>query len=498
MSYHSIEPIKDEFFFQLLTTYDFWNEIFNRNKQEIDDLREIYIRYCDVSSVKTKTRLGNWISNNYSFMNKRWEVISIDRIIKLIFKECSPKFKKLNLRTTPIEILNDIIENGRYELNEYNVKEIVDREGVLTDYNITSYATICKLRNETLLKMVKGNWTTALREVFPETSVYEDEETQVAMMKDLTIPETDLRYYLSKQRIRIKQADKLNDTRLNFAFDNSLVEASWNNVYYYAITMGKGLPLTFIEKNSFKTPVMLELTTEKERTLSDIVVFSDEISISKFKEIVPLFGTPFSSIPNTIHRSKIKYLVDNNYLVFNEANFSTIKEYGYSGEFLSNNVADFIKAPEKYAIDSLDAVAALKGSISRSTKSEFIRAIRAKDLAPMMDLISLIRPFVISGEVSARDVSSRLLVNIVTKAQENGKVILGRKAVLSSVLNEEETKAVLSAMGGDYKKLVSRSSKTSSISYSTNNMKIVNHLVRIGLLKGYSKVGDHIVVEKTV
>ena len=113
-----------------------------------------------------------------------------------------------------------------------------------------------------------------------------------------------------------------------------------------------------------------------------------------------------------------------------------------------------------------------------------------------MDLISLIRPFLISGDISARDISPRLLVIIITKAQENDKVVLGRKAILSSVLNEEETKVVLSAMGGDYKKLVNKSSKTSSISYSTNNMKIVNHLVRIGLLKGVTRAGNSIVVEK--
>lgn len=498
LSYHNEEPIKDDFFFQLLTTYDYWDEISDRNKQERDDLREIYIRYCDINSEKPKNRLRDWISNNYSFINKRWEVISTDRIIKVLFKECTPRFKKLNLRTTPIDIWNDIYEKGLYEFNEYNVKEIANRQGVLTDYSISSYATICKLKNESLLKMVKSNWTTALREVFPETSVYEDEETQVAMMNDLTIPEIDLRYYLSKQMNRIKHANKLNDIRLSFAFDNSLVEASWNNVYYYSITMGKGLPLAFMEKNSFKSPVVLSLTMEEEQALSNLVVFSDEISIPKYKELVPLFGVPFSSIPNAITKSRIKYLVDNNYLVFNEANFDTLKQYSYTGAFLVNNVAEFIRAPEKFAIDNLDAVAVLKGAISKSAKCEFIRAIRDKDLAPSIDLSSLIRPFLISGEVSVRDVSSRLLVNIVTKAQGNDKVVLGRKAVLSSYLDEEETKAVLSAMGGDYKKLVSRSSKTSSISYSTNNMKIVNHLVRIGLLKGVTRAGNSIVVEKMV
>ena len=495
LSYHSKEPINEEFYFLLLTTYDFWDEIINRNKQDKDDLREIYIRYCEINSVKNKIRLGNWISNNYSFINKRWEVITTDRIIKVLFKECTPSFIKLNLRMTPANIINDIYENGRYEFNEYNIKEIANSQGVLTDYSISSYTTICKLKNEALLKKVKSDWRTALREVFPETSVHEDDETQVAMINDLSIPENDLRYYLSRQRNRIKHADKLNDIRLSFAYDNSLVEASWNNVYYYAITKGKGLPLALMEKNTFKSLLMSSLSMEEERALSNLVVFSDEISMPKYKELVPLLGVKFS-IPNKIQRSRIKYLVDNNYLEFNEANFDTIKQYGYSEAFLAKNVAEFIKAPDKYAIDSLDAVAALKGAISNSTKCEFIRAIKRKNLAPIMDLISLIRPFLISGDISARDISPRLLVIIITKAQENDKVVLGRKAILSSVLNEEETKVVLSAMGGDYKKLVNKSSKTSSISYSTNNMKIVNHLVRIGLLKGVTRAGNSIVVEK--
>ena len=461
-------------------------------------MREIYIKYCDINSEKTKNRLRNWISNNYSFINKRWEVIPTDRIIKVLFNECTPRFKKLNLRTIPIDIWNDIYEKGRYEFNEYNVKEIANKLGVLTDYSISSYATICKLNNSALLNMVKNNWANALREVFPDTSVHEDEETQVAMMNDSTIPETDLRYYLSRQKSKIKQADKLNDNRLSFAFDNSLVDASWKNVYYYAVTKGNGLPLAFMEKNSFKTPVMLSLTMEEEQALSNLVVFSNEISFSKYKELVSLFKIPFNSIANTIHRSRIKYLVDNNYLVFNETNFVTIKQYSYSGSFLANNVTEFIKDPDKYPIDSLDAVAVLKGDISKRAKCEFIRAIKDKDLTPTVELASLIRPFLISEGVSVRDISSRLLVTIVNIAHGNDKVVLGRKAVLSSVLNDEETTAVLFAMGGDYKKLVSKNSKTSSISYSTNNIKIVNNLVGIGLLNGATKVGDRIVVEKVV
>ena len=222
------------------------------------------------------------------------------------------------------------------------------------------------------------------------------------------------------------------------------------------------------------------------------------ISFSKYKEIVPQFSKPIESIIGEISRARIKFLVDNNYLAFNEANFTTVKVYGFSNEFLAKNVDIFVKAPEKYSIDSLDAVAALKADISKNAKCEFIRAVKRKDLSPAIDLVSLIRPYLLSGEVSVRDVSPRLLVQIVTKASENDRELLGRRAILSSVLNDEDIKIVLNAMGGDYRKLVSRNSKTSTIGYSTNNMRIVNYLVGIGLLKNPTRTGDYIVVEKNI
>ncbi|MBO7436798.1 MAG: hypothetical protein J6T97_03155 [Bacteroidaceae bacterium] len=498
LAYHSKESVKDVFYFQLLSIYDYWDEIAKSKDDEKDDLREIYIRYCSVNAAKNNIRFINWLSMNYSFLSERWDVLTTDRLIKVIFKESSPRFRRLNLKSTPIAIARDIYDNGRYSFNDYNVKEIANSQGVLTDYSIASYTTICKLNNAPLLNMVKNDWTTALKDVFPGTSVHEDEEIKVGMINDSSIPDPVLRAYLSRQRNRIKLADKIRDKRLSFAYDNSLVEASWKNVYYYSIIKGMGLPLRFMEKNTFKTPVMLELNKAEEQELAKHVVFTDEISFSKYKEIVPQFSKPIESIIGEISRARIKFLVDNNYLAFNEANFTTVKVYGFSNEFLAKNVDIFVKAPEKYSIDSLDAVAALKADISKNAKCEFIRAVKRKDLSPAIDLVSLIRPYLLSGEVSVRDVSPRLLVQIVTKASENDRELLGRRAILSSVLNDEDIKIVLNAMGGDYRKLISRNSKTSTIGYSTNNMRIVNYLVGIGLLKNPTRTGDYIVVEKNI
>ena len=496
LAYHSMEPVKEDFYSLLLETYDYWDEIANRKDEEKDDLREIYIKYCSVKTAKSNIRFSNWLSNNYSFLSERWDVITTDRLIKVIFKECSPRFRRLNLKSAPKAIVRDIYDNGRYSFNEYNVKEIAKSQGVLTDYSIASFTTICKLNNAALMKMVKVDWVTALSEVFPATSVHEDEEIKVGMINDPSIPDSALRTYLSRQRDRIKHADKIKDERLNFAYDNSLVVASWKNLYYYAIKKGFGLPLRFIEKNAFKTPVMLELNKVEEKELVKHVVFTDKVGMSKYKEMVPLFNIPFESIDGDISRNRIKYLVDSNYLAFNKANFNTVKEYGFSGEFLTKNVDAFDEAPEKYTIDSLDAIAVLNAEISKSAKCEFVRAIRSKDLSPTIDLVSLIRPFLLSGEVSGKDVSPRLLVQIATKAPDNDIELLGRRAILSSVLNDEEIKTVLYAMGGDYRRLVSKNSKTSTIPYNYNNIRIVKYLTGVGILKDFSRTGDSIVVEK--
>lgn len=140
----------------------------------------------------------------------------------------------------------------------------------------------------------------------------------------------------------------------------------------------------------------------------------------------------------------------------------------------------------------------MKADIPNRTKCDFIKSVRNKDLAPTIELASLIRPILLSGEVSVKDVSPRLLVLIIAKAPEDERETLGGRAILSTAFNNEVIKMVLNAMGGDYKKLVNNKSKTSTISYSFYSIRIVNYLANVGLLKDSVRKGNYIVVEKMV
>ena len=337
LAYKATPPIKNTFFYQLLKTYDYWEEIITYDKDKQDDLREAYIRFCDVR--KTNSAFKEWLICNYAFLDKRWDVITTKRMLEHIFKSYTPVFRVLKLTHTPDQLLYDIIENQRYEFSRRNFSAIVRRLGFYELYSSAAYSTLKEVKIPALLHAVENNWERALKAVFPDTSIGESDSSLVEILNKPSIPLPEARAYISKQRSRVAHACQLNDEILNYAFENSLVDATWNNIYYY-VQKKKGLPLTFLYNNSIRGKVGDLLSVQEEKDLCRLVVFSNDVKNSKYEELVPLFTTPFEQILNPVSPRRMEFLIENNLLVFDDKNYKFIKDnyHVLSSAFLSKNV----------------------------------------------------------------------------------------------------------------------------------------------------------------
>ena len=495
IAYKATPPIKNAFFYQLHRVYDYWDEISAYNQDKQDDLREVYVKYCEVRQINPSFK--SWLSNNYAFLDKRWETIAPKRILDNVFKSYAPVFSILKLKNTPDAVLNDIIESQRYEFTRQNFNAIVRKLGFYDKYSFGAYTALKEAAILPLLSVVEKNWAKAIKSVFPETSVREESSALTAMLNSPTIPLAESRSYISKQRSRIRFASLLRDEVLTFAFDNSLVEATWKNVYYYSVQARNGLPLAFLYHNSIHEKVGDALSATEEKDLCRLIVFSNQVKQSKYEELVPLFTKPFKEILNPVFPVRMKFIVGNNYLEFNEDNYRIIKEEypTLSSIFLAKNVGEYMRSPDKYRVSNTDAVVALKAIDTKKSKCDFIRTIANEDFYPDAELISTVKPFLINGDLKADEIGFRLLNAIISSPDTDGRIKLGRRAILSLPYDKDKTTTLLKSMGDEYQRLASDSA-VSTISYNRDAILIVNELVKNGYIKGSEKKGTRIVIQK--
>lgn len=497
VAYHAEPEIKDSFYLQLLKEYDFWDKIDDRTRREQEILREIYIKYFDLRVEKLNPNFSSWLVNNFSFFEKRWDDIGGSRLFA-VFDICKPVFCRLVVKNTPDHILMDIIDNNRYEFTRFNINAIVRRLVFFDSYKTAAYTSLMKYGNQSLIRTVMSNLSVSLKSVFPDSSVCEDDAAQIAIINALshTDIKNEVRSYLAKQHSHIENVEELQDEVLDFAYESLLVAPTWRNVFYYTVKKGKGLPIQFLSKNEFYGKVGDFLQPNEEKALRKYVVFSDALKLSKYKELVNCFRTPFETVDNTIQNARMRYLVENNMLVFNEDNYKIVRnKYNLSSIFLVNNLNTFLETPEKYPIDGVDAVAAINSLKTKKAKCAFVRAIKEQAFGPTPDYISLVSPLVVNGDLKASDMNIRVLTNVLNQVSSAKRLLLGKKILLSLELAKEDLSEVLKAIGGEYKRLTSDTT-VSTISYNRDSVMILNRLVKEGYIKGYEKKNDKLLVKK--
>lgn len=497
IAYRSSNPVPDAFYSMVLRQYDYWDQIDGRVQSEQDELHEIYLKYCNLQEGKVNQDFLKWLFENYAFIDRRWESCSMERIDKL-FKTCNPVFKTLSLKNTPEIILNDIIENKRYVVSRQNVNAIVAKLGFLKEYRTAAYTTLRNNKSTILIQTLEADWPNTLSKVFPDTSIHEDASAIVSILNSAQRypSKNEFKTYLSRQRNRIYYADLLSDGILKYAYEQSFVQPTWRNVYYYAITKGYGLPYGFLHNNTFRERVGDSLNDVEEENLRKRIVFSNDVKITDYKKLVPLFSGPFTSIPSLVQPARMKILLENNLLAFNEGNYQVVREhYSLSSQFIVNNLDVFLSNPTKYEIDKSDVHAVWNALPTKKAKCDFIRAIKDIDLSPDAELASIIRPFVVSSDIKTDELGSKLLLAIISGAPDDLRIIIGRRAIVSLPYEREMTTLILAAMGNEFNRLTTNTS-TSTIPYSRDAIYICNELVRLGYVKACEKKGNKILITK--
>ena len=496
VAYKSNPSIPVSFYSQLLKYYDFWNTIEEQEEYEQDILREIYLKYCDVKDGRVDNRFVPWLSDNYSFIDNHIDRITSKRLIEL-FKCYSPVFTTLTFTNTPVEILREIIDNKRFRFDKQNFDSIVKELGFFEKYRKAAYTSLREEGHSALLKMVESNWPVFLSFVVPNTSVFENDYSQIVILKASVQSKwiDKARSYLSKQKEHIKNTELLDDGLLEYAYDNSLVSPTWRNVYYYCEKKGS-IPITFLYNNIFYEKVNEYLSHEEEEILCRKLVFSDILKLTSYNKLVPLFTTPFNEIYARIQPARMMFLISNKLLVFNEKNYKFIRDnYNLSEPFIINNIDEFLRSPELFEFDSTEAMAVINKLPTKKAKCDFIRSIKDINITPDDKMAMEVGAFVLSGDLNVTEIGTQLLIAIISVLPTPQRIIVGRRAILSLPYSNDLVTDILKAMDGEYKRFLSDSSY-SMLSYSRDAILIANYLAEKEFIRKVDRKNGKLLIYK--
>ncbi len=489
--------ISDTFFSQLLESFDYWTLIDKMDDANADIMREIYIRFCPLKKDITNKSFIIWLSNSFVFLLNRWNTISKNRIL-FLFRTCSPVFTSINLVGIPEWVCEDIINNTRYVINAHNFMEVMKHYGANKMYREAAYDTVLGLDNPLIEKVFLSNFN--LLAARKSNSRYESEKSQLKLIKNKNLSISDVVRYLRNQANKIENSRSLDDDVLDNAFKNNLVKNTWNNIYYYTVEKHRRLPKHYFRDNSVKEKVNTTLSKKEEKELRKRLIFTNDIDMSYYKDLVPLFEIPFDDISGCIlSNERMLYLISQKYIGLNIQNYETIKrDYPHMiGYFLISQIQDYLNNPNLYRVDSVVYNKIFIEIDTKKGRCDYIRAMREDDSLELSKQACLtVHGYIKSGLIRVIDLNVRNIINIIRFEQdEKDRVNLARMVVSTLPLKHADVKSILDAIGGQYRRINSPTN-ISRISYDYSSIRIVRHLKELDFITDYSVRGGVITILK--
>lgn len=486
-----------EFLKEMLVSWNMNKDISRLEKDDlrIPILREIYLRYSNIQDPKMiDNSFKNWIDNNYGFVASRVEIIGEKRLIDF-FNAYNIAFHRINLATGSKELSNDIIVNSRYSVNTSNMENIAMYLNVLDGFKKASFSTLSNSSVHELSNAVKSRLPEYIK-AFPQSSIYEDDAAKLMILEDDNISYGTKKNYLKNQNHRIQQVSQVKDKYLGFVFENSLVESTWENLYYYCFEKGKPLPIAFIKNNRLVGFNRLDNTQQDE--IKRKWLYSDIVPLNIYGDVIDSIGYVIQSLPSDMNIRYVGNLISHELLLFNVENYKIVRSNytSLSSDFIINNIDVYLGSTHEYEISSIEMIRVLRFLAVKKRQAEYLSSEPFFIGDVTSEIAEIVCDLITSSKLRMESLNIQFLISVLTNlTSDSSRHYLGRKCLFELPYDFVTCASILKAMGGEYKRLLSANNYC-WISKNNNNIRIAKYLSENGFCGIYQIVGNRIKIER--
>lgn len=419
----------------------------------------IEIKISELKSLANIDKMIEYIEKNNLLKNTKLESIR-EKLLEFDFKFYNTAEFRDNL-----ELYNYIIENNRYQINYYNILDILlnskkDNKNDIEEKNYEQIATNIKLK-----AYIDSEIQLYINNVYSKLS--RKQNNSINLIKELlnnpSIKLEEKQIIIKKEINPIDNISEIEDSSLwKDIFNNNLVEIKWDNINVYYDKFGIDLTLIKLFNDKEKNICLLSNDTiiEEESStefVKDLLV-SNELNEDTYSLILNKSKYKLYNVEiNNLRKDRLLKLINNKRIVFESKMIENIRNYSTEmfKAFIKNNYSNMHKE-----IDNKNIIFTL-GEIEEILKSDLTTAIKTKSLDMINDerieevtkeLSQKIGMFVIENNLKEK-LNATLLLKVISDIQ-NIDIKLKLLNLNFKVLNAENLKDYLSKLGENYSKII--------------------------------------------
>lgn len=472
----------------IMKSNNLWQYLYDNKLGNEKYIDKWILRYLNLpNSVKNvDEQFNDYINNHKTFLN----IAPKDQMLKYFesLKILNIKFNNLDYNTDN-ELLNEVYKNNLYELNVHMITILLKQFNI--KYDDISQRLITTIYENSDLGLMKAYIEENFSEFFNNCYLKIEKHNDIdkSLIENLNSSYTSLEEkekIIEKEEIEFGQIDLIDDSLYNLLIKNNKVKYNLNNVLELYKKSGKLTVeiINMINSNKLNFDELLQISdNEVVKQFEYDFSINNNISINIYDEIIKKFGVIDNFDSDELESNRLRILIDNNIIEFNESNYKYIKE-NYMDlicKFINTNKEKFKKNIDIFDISNINLLTS--NEIDSSLKQYLID----EKIVNLLDL--------------NEDDLYYLLINdiIYTNNDEVDKKLIG-----SSLYTEQKIKYLfkiranieinklleyINQLGGYYSSIGSNW-YTANIDYSSEMMALLEILKINNLISSY-KVGKN-------
>lgn len=417
------------------------------NDEEKQILREAWLRFCkEVPATQTK-----WLNDNYLFLSSRVENIGLPKC-KILIKDC--RFAKLDNNNE--ELLAEVVAQCCYEINTENLCLISNYLNKRSDINPENLnlARITDTNHSTFEEYVKNSFVIAFA-CFSNSCKDESIDNILYILNSTDIDSEQKIAYLKGQQNTLSDFSGIDEECWEIAIKAKIITPLWGNIDAY-FDKKKDITeelLDYIKFFHSKLEEKCPDDLDSKASLFEELLGTNKLDVETYRSVCKAFDNIFDGFSEIIQLKpeRLKILLEENKIVFSDANISIMKESSIYPDFLIHYHNEFVKDLGKaYDIDVECAHALMNSEVFLISDKRAIVSVLSPEVLEGSDVLAdkIIDVLLASNDVSIeKDNLERILKTAKT---ENNKVYLVAQMISSFSYDKDEISNFLSILGGPY------------------------------------------------
>lgn len=395
------------------------------------------------------------------------------------------------------EIVRFMFEKELFELTIANIEYVYQAilgENDLEPLRERNYTTIRSTKSNSLIKRVEREFDNYFNDVLLslEGNVKEHASAILAVLCHDTLGLEDVRVFLERQTTQLPSLEDVPENFHAMLFQLGKIEPSWLNC------------LSFIEGNVFEADILIEYLERKQvrkvvlqqtilgdsvtQKLRQFLVKAGSLSDEAYRDYTQALPNAFKKLPEGLEPAKLRILIDERKIVFNEENFYELADHmELQVLFVATNIKKYLANTNDFSLgdDFLEEI--LRSKIDDHSKLGIVELMELHSLPSFPQRSALIGQIINDTNANIDNIDGDIAKSLVINSEHlETQISLFNK--YHSLMTNNDVREVLTSLPKPFSE-IKTGYTVPRLKNNTQNIELVNWLESRNIISSWSESG---------